>query len=120
MYTEQCIDFSSDIKKLVEDLSESRDRWIIFSKDISQEDHKAEYMIKQMFKAYHKHPLELPDYILARYKGIGVEELDRSELVQDRMRDDRKFKRCICDHIAGMTDQFAAREYIDLYEPSFR
>ena len=57
--------------------------------------------------------------MLARYYGKEMEKLDQSEINQEKLQNDRKFKRYICDHIAGMTDQFAEREYLELYQPEF-
>lgn len=119
VFVELCIGFSDEIKPLAKELADNRDKWILCSKEISQADHKAEYMIKQMYKAYYKHPLELPDYILARYYNLRLEELDRSMIDEEKLKLDRKFKRFVCDHIAGMTDQFAAREYKELYQPDY-
>lgn len=119
VYVERCIDFSKDIKPLAENLAAMRDSWILCSIEIKQADHKAEYMIRHMYKAYHKHPLELPDYILARYYNKKMEEFDRTIVDEDKLKNDRKFKRYICDHIAGMSDQFAAREYLKLYYPDY-
>lgn len=119
VYLESCVGYSDEIKRLAEELEKTRDKWIICSEEISKADHKAEYMIRQMFKAYYKHPLELPDYILARYNNEMMDQLDRSVINIENLQSDRRFKRFICDHIAGMTDQFAAREHRDLYEPEY-
>lgn len=119
VYDEKCIIFSEEIAVLAKELSRNRDNWVLKSEAISKADHKAEYMIRHMFKAYYKHPLELPDYILARYCNKMMDELDRSIIDPDKIRDDRKFKRYVCDHIAGMSDQYAAREYKGLYEPEY-
>lgn len=75
VYEENCIDFSKEIKKKAIQLGDLRTGWIINSKEIAQSDSKAEYFIRQIFKAYYKHPKELPDYILARYYEIGMEKL---------------------------------------------
>ena len=119
VYVERCVDFSKDIKPLAKDLANVRDNWVLCSIEIKQADHKAEYMIRHMYKAYHKHPLELPDYILARYYNEKMEDFDRTMVNEEKLKNDRKFKRYICDHIAGMSDQFAAREYLKLYYPDY-
>lgn len=119
VYTEKCISFSSAMAHQVEKMAKDKIQWIICSEEISQADSKAEYVIKQIFKAYYHHPKELPDYILARYKGVPVDNLDRRSLNDDELKSDPFFKRCICDHIAGMTDQFATREYKKLYDPDY-
>lgn len=119
VYEEQCISFSENINIQAGALAESKKSWIICSSEISQSDAKAEYMIKQIFKAYYKHPKQLPDYILARYQKVPYNELERISLDDKALQEDPFFVRLICDHIAGMTDQFAAREYMRLYQPEF-
>ena len=120
VYEEKCVTFSKEIKLQADDLARKRDNWIIFSKEISQADSKAEYFITQIFKAYYKHPKELPDYILARYYGEkDADGFDRTIISVEELQRDPKFIRFICDHIAGMSDQFAAREYMNLYIPDY-
>lgn len=121
-YLEKCIDFTTDdgILDQTIDLAKCKKNWIIISKEISQADSKSEYFIRQIFKAYFKHPKELPDYILARYFNlIDADNFDRSIIDENTMKKDPKFVRVICDHIAGMSDQFAAREYLNLYQPEY-
>jgi len=120
VYQEQCIKFSNSIAKQAKDFGNNRHGWIIMSQEISQADSKAEYFIQHIFKAYFKHPLQLPDYILARYYNIiDADNLDRSMIDVEIMRNDPRFLRLICDHIAGMSDQYAAREYKNLYQPQY-
>lgn len=119
VYEQQCVSFSDKIKPQAEALEKSKTSWIICSAEISQSDAKAEYMIKQIFKAYYKHPKQLPDYILARYQKTPCDKLIRINLDDEKLQNDRFFVRLICDHIAGMTDQFAAREYMRLYQPEY-
>lgn len=122
LYTERCVWFSESRNKLFDKISTERNIGIIRSQEISQSDSKSEYMIKQIFKAYVKHPMELPDYVLSRYLGLtDFSKLDRSqpELQDSVILEDTKFFRIVCDHIAGMTDQYAAREYKKLYEPEY-
>ena len=45
---------------------------------------------------------------------------NRATLNVKTLQADSKFIRTICDHIAGMTDQFAAREYNRLYVPEYK
>lgn len=124
VYEEQCVCFSDvpahNTAAAAKDLADKRDDWIIFSKEISQSDSKAEYIIRQIFKAYYKHPKELPNYILTRYyKGYDPDCFDRSIILEDSLKTDPFFIRLICDHIAGMSDQFSAREYLNLYLPEY-
>lgn len=119
VYEEQCISFSDEIKIQADNLAFMKKNWILCSSEISQSDAKAEYMIKQIFKAYYKHPKQLPDEVLARYQGVEYDKLERIKLDDKVMQKDKFFIRLICDHIAGMTDQFAAREYKRLYLPEY-
>ncbi|MBQ3612352.1 MAG: dNTP triphosphohydrolase [Firmicutes bacterium] len=119
VYEGLCITFSEPIKKQAGALADIKKNWIICSSEISQSDAKAEYMIKQIFKAYYKHPKQLPDDVLARYQHVEEEKLERLKLDDEEMQKDKFFIRLICDHIAGMTDQFAAREYKRLYLPEY-
>ncbi len=88
------------------------------SQQISQSDAKAEYIIRRLFEAYFIHPQQLPDYILDRYFFKQGKELNRLNLGKQisTLQKDGAFIRLICDHIGGMTDQFAAREYKKLFE----
>lgn len=76
-------------------------------------------MIKQLFKAYYMHPKQLPDYIIKRYCRKSGIEFKRINLQDNQLRQNTMFIRMVCDHIACMTDQFAAREYKKLYLPDY-
>jgi dGTPase len=121
IYDEQFIEFSDEIKKLVEELSTQIKRTVLMSQEISQSDSKSEYIIKKLFEAYFMHPQQLPDYILSRYYKKNGKMFDRISIEKEipLLRKDIRFYRLICDHIASMTDQYAAREYRRLYEPEF-
>lgn len=62
---------------------------------------KAESIISNLFNAYIKYPLMLPDHI------------------QDGI-DSKGLKRAICDYIAGMTDRYAIDEHQKLFDPTQR
>ncbi|MCM1185542.1 MAG: dNTP triphosphohydrolase [Lachnoclostridium sp.] len=114
---ESCVNMSPEVEKKAKEVYDEITNKVIFSESISIADSKSEYVIKQLFKAFYKHPKQLPDYILSRYftrKGL---ELNRLKIIDDELRSDSRFIRSICDHISGMTDQFAAREYRRLYMP---
>ena len=87
------------------------------SEIISTADSKSEYVIKQLYKAFYKHPKQLPDYVLTRYYSKKDSTLNRLNVNDDDLRNGPYFIRIICDHISGMTDQFASREYKRLYIP---
>ncbi len=62
---------------------------------------KAESIISNLFNAYIKNPLMLPDHI------------------QDGI-DSKGLKRAICDYVAGMTDRYAIDEHQKLFDPTQR
>ncbi len=114
---EKCIQFSSDVDAARKTLYNMITTKVICSEQISASDAKSEYIIKQLFKAYYVHPKQLPDYVLDKYcnrKGI---KFDRVALSDKTIIQDPAFIRTICDHISGMTDQFASRDYFRLYVP---
>ena len=117
----KCIMLSSEVetarKRIYDEMIVNR---VICSEKISISDAKSEYIIKQLFKAFFSHPRQLPDYVLDKYcrrKGIT---LNRATIEVESLQADPQFIRTICDHISGMTDQFAAREYIRLYVPEYK
>ncbi len=62
---------------------------------------KAERIISDLFAAYQKDPLMLPNHIQSKIEKKGLE-------------------RSICDYIAGMTDRFAVDEHQKLFDPTQR
>jgi len=62
---------------------------------------KAERIISDLFTAYQKDPLMLPNHIQNKIEKKGLE-------------------RSICDYIAGMTDRFAIDEHQKLFDPTQR
>ncbi len=114
---ESCIKLSNQTQDQAKEISDVLTDKVIQSDIVSTADSKSEYVIKQLFKAFYKHPKQLPDYVLNRYYSKKGSKLDRRKMDDSAIQKDRYFIRCICDHIAGMTDQFAAREYKRLYIP---
>lgn len=106
-----------DRQRVYEELIDNR---VICSEQISISDAKSEYLIKQLFRAFYTHPKQLPDYVLEKYCKRNNMELNRANLQEEELKEDPNFIRTICDHIAGMTDQFAAREYNRLYVPEYK
>lgn len=118
---EKCVMLSpeteSNRQRIYKDMIVNR---VICSEQISISDSKSEYIIKQLFKAFFNHPKQLPDYVLEKYCTRSGLEFNRANLDITTIKKDPKFIRTICDHIAGMTDQFAAREYYRLYVPEYK
>lgn len=121
VYKEQIINFSDEISILHKNLSNLITRLVIASQSVSQADSKAEYIITRIFRAYYIRPQQLPDYILKRYFDKNGLEFNRLYIEDNlvKLQNDLDFIRLICDHIASMTDQYASREYIKLYEPEY-
>lgn len=121
VYKEKYIVFSHKISEMHEKLSDLITKSVIASQQVTQSDSKSEYIIIKLFKAYYVHPQQLPDHIIMRYftrRGLEFNRLLIEEKIGD-IQKDSEFIRLICDHIASMTDQYAAREYRKLYEPEF-
>ncbi len=59
---------------------------------------KAERIISDLFHAYHTEPSTLPGHVQSLVEKRGLE-------------------RTICDHIAGMTDRYAAEEHQKMFNP---
>lgn len=116
----KCVSLSSEIEKhrnrIYNELIINK---VIYSEQISISDAKSEYIIKRLFSAYKAHPKQLPDYVLERYFKQKNMIFDRTTINDEAISSDPYFIRTICDHISGMTDQFASREYIRLYVPEY-
>ena len=127
LFTETCIAFSEEIEVKRNELQKWVRNKIICSEEISISDSKSEYFIRQMFKAFYQHPLELPDYVLSRYFRLAdrTEPFSRDWLTDKTdkrikaIQKDKLFIRLIADHIGGMTDQYASRTYKKLYYPDY-
>lgn len=114
---DSCIKLSENVSEQAEEIYNELQNKVIKSEAISVADSKSEYVISQLFKAFYKHPKQLPDYVLIRYFSKKGSKLNRHTMNDEALKADPYFIRCICDHIAGMTDQFASREYKRLYLP---
>lgn len=123
-FTEECISFSDEVNDKRKKLQKWVSSKIVRSEEISVSDSKAEYFIRQMFKAFYLHPLELPDYVLTRYRHLtghtgNFNRMNINDDTINEMKNNSLFIRLIADHIGGMTDQFASRTYKKLYYPDY-
>ena len=114
---ELCVKLSDETSKQAEEVYRELTNKVIMSEQVSTADSKSEYVIKQLFKAFYVHPKQLPDYVLTRYYSKNGSKLNRLSINDYQLQDDPYFIRIICDHISGMTDLFASREYKRLYIP---
>lgn len=85
---------------------------VFWSPQIFQLEYKADYMLKQIFKAFEEHYLADPNSNFALLPDF-TEKYVRHE------KDMNRRARLICDYIAGMTDVFAIRTYKRLFDPDF-
>lgn len=118
-FKEKCVSFSKGIEQLVENLKKWMNNRIIHSEEVSISDSKAQYLIKQLFKAFYIHPKQLPDYMLEKYFKIKGRSFSRVDMDDEELKRDPMFIRMVADHIGGMTDQFASRTYKKLYYPDY-
>lgn len=95
-------------------------------------DGKGSYLIEKLFRAYYTNPSQLHDStvlaVFNNFEGtrntlgaITKPKLGefRNKIASSSLRSDRNFEVCllrsICDHIAGMTDNFVLEEHARLY-----
>ncbi|GAB6181716.1 deoxyguanosinetriphosphate triphosphohydrolase [Desulfotomaculum defluvii] len=113
------VSFNTAIHEAVNEFQDLLTNIVISSEEVSITDSKAEFLIEQLFSTYYKHPQQLPTYILEKYYTKKGETLQRKNIDKYKLYEDPEFIRLICDHIAGMTDQYASRQYNKLYSPEF-
>lgn len=118
-FKELCISFSPDIEKAVLELLSFIKRLIVCSEQITISDSKSKNIISSLFEAFYLHPKQLPDYALSKYCKQAEIIFDRLSLDDFRLQQDPAFVRAISDHIAGMTDQYAARTFTLLTMPEY-
>ncbi len=104
LFDEEIVAFSDSMDPLQAELDEFIDREIIYTASIYRADDEAVELIRGLFRAYVEDPSRLPEYVLSRLDPEVRDQLGRgSEIPPD-------LARAICDHIAGMTDNFAIAE----------
>lgn len=116
--------FSPRVDPLQEELDRFIASEIIQTASEERSDRHAREIIRTLFRSFYLNPGLLPDYRLApvlagpTYSGVELDEwraegggfLARS-LSERKLQADESFLRAICDHIAGMTDNYAELEY---------
>lgn len=136
---EKLIKFSGETEKVREQLEKISSNKIINSEEVNCFDGKGKYVIKRIYKAYNTNPMQMSKTTLKRifrevckYTNYAVDITDCSSNDIEKEiaiyngednNDDIKiikhkvFVRCLVDLIAGMTDDFANRQYDKLYSP---
>ncbi len=119
-FRETCVFFSPETALQVESMLSDIHRRLVCSERITIADTKAQQFIRTLFRAYYLQPKQLPDYMLQRCcKQRGASAFDRLTLDDGALRQDPLFLRALSDYIAGMTDQYAAREFMRLTMPEY-
>lgn len=118
------VGFSDTVGGMVEELESLVETQVYRSFAVSRLDARARTFIKGMFSAYYRDPLQLDDYVLLRYRSVAggpfLRDLPGDKVAKEvasRYRGQPPFVRLIADHIAGMSDSFALKEYERLYLP---
>lgn len=123
-FDEELVRFSEEIDPLQSELDIFIATEIISHASTDRSDTRAEEIIRGLFKIFCLWPHLLPDYVLSR---IGLPELTkkicRNNTLDNglanknaNLRSNPKFIRAVCDHIAGMTDNYAENEMARLQE----
>ena len=137
--TEELIKFDGKTEEVRKELYKISSNKIINSEEVNCFDGKGEYVIRKIYKAYKTNPMQMSKTTLKRifrevckYTNYVVDITDCSrEDIEKEIKiyngkdnsDDIKsikhkvFVRCLVDLIAGMTDDFANRQYDKLYSP---
>lgn len=139
--TEELIKFGGKIEEVRKELEKISSNKIINSEEVNCFDGKGKYVIKRIYKAYNTNPMQMSKTTLKRifrevckYTNYAVDITDfkcsrdkaEKEIAiyngEDNNNDikiikHKVFVRCLVDLIAGMTDDFANRQYDKLYSP---
>lgn len=130
--TTQLITFSKEFSKGDKCFQKFLGSTILNSHRAQRMDGKGSFIIEKLFKAYFTNPRQLHDstilaafnmYENTTYKMGQISKIRlgdyRNKVATAKMKSDPLFEnallRAICDHIAGMTDNFVIEEYSRLY-----
>jgi len=109
--------FSDRMDPLQDELDKFITKEIIMAASRDRSDDEAIRIIRELFKVFYRHPTLLPEYRLKHclqqdefaYFSHRLDEKEQKKI--DRLLRERPaFIRAVCDHIAGMTDNFAEQE----------
>jgi len=91
---EKIVSFSNIAKKLDDSIENYIKTQIINSYDINKANGRSKYIIRQLFKAYYKNPLQMPHYMLKR---LEKKLKDNSELYSIDIKINSSFKNKLKD-----------------------
>lgn len=110
VFDEEIVGFSAEMDPLQAELDEFIDREIIYTASIFRADDEAVALLRFLFRAYLEDPSRLPAYVLERLPKETGAEAGRGLSYRAGAQNSTLLARTICDHIAGMTDNFALTE----------
>lgn len=120
----EVVRLSAHVGAMADELEEFVEAQVYRSFAVSRLDARARTFLRGLFTAYYRDPLQLDDYVLLRYRsmfgGAYLRDLAGDKVsteVSTRYHGKPGFARLIADHIAGMSDSFALKEYERLYLP---
>jgi dGTPase len=120
----QIITLSPPVAEMAAQLEAFVEAQVYRSFTVSRLEARARAFIRGLFAAYYRDPLQLDNYVLLRYRrsqgGIYLRDLPGNKVageVETRYQGKPEFVRLIADHIAGMSDSFALKEYERLFLP---
>lgn len=138
----KCIGFDKEFSKSQNEFHRFLKNRVLNSYEVQRMDGRGTYIIRKLIKAFLTNPKQLSDATLVYIENIYKGRTSGTKIVQDltesqigKLRADiddlskkssRSFQihllRGICDHIAGMTDNYAITEFKRLYgiEPVIR
>ncbi|MGL5417374.1 MAG: deoxyguanosinetriphosphate triphosphohydrolase family protein [Clostridium sp.] len=132
-YIRNIISFSDEKKDIDKELKAYLKNKVLLSFEAQRMDGKGKYIIRNIFKAYLENPQQLPNKTIESfyklYLGNKYLKSDKMSVgrLRERLQNDHisksesdsdyrgKLMRVICDYIAGMTDEYAMKEYKKLY-----
>lgn len=109
-FDRELVIFSAEMNPLQKHLNKFIYKEIIEYSRMHWADELAEKLLLRLFEAYLKEPGLLPGYVLERYAGTRDPGPGFSPDRVGALQRDGNFLRLICDHIAGMTDNYALQE----------
>ena len=137
-FLSKIISYDDEFKSKEAEFSKEISTHVLSSYDIQVSDAKGAYVVKKLFEAFYMSPKQLPDNSIISYllrkpesefngsfnslnklrldKGIGyLRSMFNDNYDSGSTADNILLMRVICDHIAGMTDNYALETYRKLY-----
>lgn len=118
------VQLSPHVSEMADELESFVEAQVYRSFTVSRLEARARTFLRGLFAAYYRDPLQLDDYVLLRYRttvgGTYLRDLPGDRVaseVGNRYHGNPAFVRLIADHVAGMSDSFALKEYERLYLP---